>query len=469
MAEPLRAAGHSRGVDQLPARCDVVVVGAGLAGLACALRLAAGGVEVTVLERSDAVGGRVRTDVVDGFRCDRGFQLLNPAYPEARRALDLPALRLHALPGAVVVASGSGRRVLGDPRRTPFGLLPRALVGDLTAVGTLAEKIAFGRWALSCARRRPAELLGEPDEPWGAAFDRLGLDGGLRRSVLDPFLAGVLAESDGSSSRRFVELLIRSFVQGRPSVPAGGMQAISDQLATALPAVVRCGVRVDAVSPGDGDALRVRTCEGTVAARAVVVATDPAAAGALIGLPVPRVRPLTTFWHTSAEPPSSSGALHLDGDRRGPVLNTVVLSNAAPTYSAGDRVLIATTILGLPSAVAGDANSEPGIRRQLAQIYGVDTSRWDLVTTHAIEQALTAMDPPLDVRKSVALGGGLFVAGDHRDSASTQGALVSGRRAADAVLVHLGHAALPRPVLDALAGTRGRGTHGWHTRTRSLP
>src|SRR3954466_1298194 len=88
---------------------EVVVVGAGLAGLACARRLAASGVAVTVLEAADGVGGRVRTDVVDGFRCDRGFQLLNPAYPEARRVLDLPALRLPPLPARRVVASGPRR------------------------------------------------------------------------------------------------------------------------------------------------------------------------------------------------------------------------------------------------------------------------------------------------------------------------------------------------------------------------
>ena len=432
-------------------------MGAGLAGLACALRLAEAGVEVAVLEQADAVGGRVRTDIVDGFRCDRGFQLLNPAYPEARRVLDLTSLRLRPLPGAVVVASGTHRWVLGDPRRTPAALLLGALIGDATAVGNLGEKLAFGRWALRCARRRPADLLRAPDEPWGVALDRFGLDGQLRRSVLEPFLAGVLGESDGSTSRRFVELLIRSFVAGRPSVPAGGMQRIGDQLAGALPAgTVRCGIGVAGVGAGGGAARQVRTAAGTISARAVVVATNPASAADLTGLPLPRVRPLTTFWHTCAEPPSRSGALHLDGDRRGPVVNTVVMSSVVPSYVRNARVLVATTMLGLPSTDRGDADSEPGVRRQLAHIYGVDTSRWEVVTTHAIPQALTAMDPPLDVRRSVALGDGLFVAGDHRDSASSQGALVSGRRAADAVLTSLGQRVPPRPALDALAGTRRR-------------
>ena len=420
-----------------------------------------------MLEQADAVGGRVRTDLVDGFRCDRGFQLLNPSYPEARRTLDLAALDLRPLPGAVVIASRAGRRVLGDPRRTPLALLPAALIGDLTAAGGPREKLAFARWALRSARRSPADLLAAPDEPWGTALVRLGIDGRLRRTVLEPFLAGVLGEADGSTSRRFVELLLRSFVLGRPAVPAAGMQAIPDQLAAALPpGTVHCGVRVDSIG-GHGDGAtaasrtastrHVRTSGGTVAARVVVVAVDPTGAAALAGTAEARMYPLTTFWHTCAEPPPGrGGALHLDGDRRGPVVNSVVLSAAAPTYAPAGRALIATTMLGLPASDPASADSEPGVRRQLARIYGVDTSSWELVTQHAIERALTPMAPPLDLRRAVSLADGLFVAGDHRDSASSQGALVSGRRAADAVLASLGISVAPRGALDALSGTRAQ-------------
>ena len=152
---------------------EVVVVGAGLAGLACARRLsAAGSRRRRVLEAADRVGGRVRTDVVDGFRCDRGFQLLNPAYPEVRRVLDLRALRLRPLPAGVVVAIGDRRRLLTDPRRTSPALLPRAVAGSprhrpLAAGGRGLRRA--GRCAPSAAH--PADLLAAPDEPWGDALD----------------------------------------------------------------------------------------------------------------------------------------------------------------------------------------------------------------------------------------------------------------------------------------------------------
>ncbi len=441
----------------VPVRAEVVVVGAGLAGLACARVLGRAGLEVTVLEASDGPGGRVRTDVVDGFRCDRGFQLLNPAYPEARRVLDLPALRLQPLPAGVVVAESGRRHLMADPRRTRPGQLPAALVGGLTGPGGLAEKAAFARWTRRCATRDPHDLLTDPDEPWGAALDRLGVSGALRREVVDAFLAGILAEDDGSTSRRFVELLVRSFVKGRPSVPWGGMQAMPDQLAAARPAGgVHLGVRVEAVA-GDG----VTTSHGRTAARAVVVATDPHGSAGLLGLPRPRMRGLTTFWHVAPHAPTASAALHLDGSGHGPVVNTVVLSNAAPSYSpdpppgrqardsGGGRALVATTVLG----DRGDVATEKAVRGRLADVYGTDTSGWELVRAHALPAALTVMDPPLDVRRPVALGDGRFVAGDHRDSASIQGALVSGRRAANAVLEHLGLPVPPREPLDAAANT----------------
>jgi glycine/D-amino acid oxidase-like deaminating enzyme len=419
-------------------RAEVVVVGAGLAGLACAQRLSRRGVDVVVLEAAEAVGGRVRTDTVNGFLCDRGFQLINPAYPEVRRVLDIPALRLQSFPAAIVVATGTGRRTLADPRRAP-ALLPRVLGALLRGgIGSLREQAAFGRWALRTTRRRPDKLLTEPDLGWGQALTEQGIDGELRQRVIEPFLAGVLGERDGSSSHRFTQLLVRSFLRGSPSVPWFGMQAVPDQLAVGL-RDLRLGVTVESVKPG-----LVRTSDGEIAADCVVVATDPATASRLVQLPPVQMRPLTTYWHVSPEAPTRSGAIHVDGDGRGPVVNTLVISNRARSYSPDDRSLIATTVLGV-----GDQSTERAVLAQLEQIYGESTRWWELMWRNVIPQALTSMPVPLQPRLPVALADGLVVAGDHRDTASSQGALVSGRRAADAVLADLGLPAMPREPLRA--------------------
>ena len=398
----------------------VVVVGAGLAGLACAQRLSRAGIDVVVCEASDAVGGRVRTDLIDGFRCDRGFQLINPSYPVLGQVLDLAELDLRAFDAGVVVALGEDRWTLADPRRHPT-----TLAETLRApLGSLADKLMFARWAarslLPVRRRRP-----RPDTTLAEDLDAAGVTGRLRTGVVDPFLAGVLAEREGSSSAQFASLLVRSFVLGSPSVPSVGMSRLPELIAASLPAgTVRLNTPVESVTAGT-----VRTADEEIAARAVVVATDPRTASQLTGQPTAATKSLTTFWHTCVTPPTASRMLHLDADARGPVINTAVMTNVAPTYAPAGRPLIATTTLGAD----GSAMAEREARRHAGQIYGVDAEAWQLVTTHVIEGALPVQPPPLRLRPPAALDSGLFLAGDHRDTASIQGALVSGRRAATAV------------------------------------
>ncbi|GAB3686292.1 FAD-dependent oxidoreductase [Angustibacter aerolatus] len=411
----------------LPASADVVVVGAGLAGLTAAATLTAAGVETVLLEASDEVGGRVRTDEVDGLLLDRGFQLLNPAYPAARRLLDLDALDLQSFDAGVVVAHGGRRSVLADPLRSP-----RYAARSLRAPGSLREKLAFARWAGLAAARHADRLKDAPDEPYGATLRRNGIDGALARSVVQPFLAGVLGEDEGETSRRFVELVIRSFVRGTPALPARGVRAVPEQLRDRLPpGVLHLGVRAVSVRGG-----AVVTDAGVVSARCVVVAGDAAAASELTGLPSVPTHALTTFYHLAEQSPAGrlGRLLHLDGDRRGPVVNTAVVSDVAPTYAAGRGALVSSTVLGDRDEPA----TEQVVRAQLRLVYGVDPRGWQHVRTVRVPNALPAMRPPLAIRQAVDLGEGLFVAGDHRDTASVQGALVSGRRAARAVLAHLG-------------------------------
>lgn len=406
---------------------DVVIVGAGLAGLTCAYELSQSGHHAVVLEASDAVGGRIRTDRVDDMLLDRGFQLLNPAYPALHGLVDLPALDLQSFEAGVVVASAAAgkRTVLADPVRAPRDAW-RAL--DVST-GSVVEKARFTSYALRCAVAPPRRLRGLDDLAYGDAFDRARVTGRLRRSVLEPFLAGVLGEDEQQTSRRFVDMLLRTFVRGVPGLPAAGMQALPEQVMGLLPAgSVHLGVHVDSVTAGS---VRSQSQEWT--GSCVVVATDPLSAAELTGLPAPAMRALTTLYHRVATSPSSRRLLHVDGDRRGPVVNTAVVSDVARTYCPGGA-LVASTVLGTDDSAAAVVV----VQRQLGQIYGTDTSDWELVATYRIPAALPAMLPPLNMRQPVTVGDRLFVAGDHRDTASIQGAIVSGRRAAAAVRRALG-------------------------------
>lgn len=407
----------------------VVVVGAGLAGLACAQRLVAVGLEVVVLEAADAVGGRVRTDVIDGYRCDRGFQLLNPAYPVLRRVLDVADLDLRPFGAGVVLASEDGRWLLADPRRAPTKLATTVRSAVQAPLGTMQDKLRAAAWAARTLG--PVRgLLARPDRTWAADLAARRITGPLRDGVLEPFLAGVLAESDGSTSANLVALLVRSFLLGTPAVPSLGMSRLPELIAASLPeGAVWLDTPVRRVH-----GRRVATDAGEVAAAAVVVAADPPAAARLTGRPSVPMKALTTFWHAARSSPSAQPYLHLDAARRGPVVNTAVLTSVAPSYAPAGRSLVATTILGTD----GSVGAELVARRQAGLMFGVPTDDWELVTTHVITEALPVQAPPLDARQPNETPDGVVLAGDHLDTASIQGAMVSGRRAATTVLRRLG-------------------------------
>jgi phytoene dehydrogenase-like protein len=411
---------------ELPARADVVVVGAGLAGLAAARHLLRHSVDTVVLEARDAVGGRVATAETDGFLLDRGFQVFNTSYPEARAVLDLERLDLHPfLPGALI-RRGDRLHRLADPRR-----LPSALWSDIAApVATPRDRMRLLALTARLMRSDGPRLTSGADVTTLEALRAAGLSEVIVERFLRPFLSGVFLEEDMQTAARFFAVVWRSFARGTATVPARGMHAIPRQLAGHLPAnTVHTGVSVSRVTGS-----RVACEAGEVRARAVVVATDPETAGSLLpGLARTPMRGVTTYYHVPDEPPTPEALIVLDGEQRRRIANSVVLTNAAPSYSLSGRPLVSTSVLGTSPP------PEPAVRAELARLYGCDTRSWDPLAVVAVPQALPALVPPAgSLRRPVRLTDGLYVAGDHRDTPSIQGALVSGRRAAHAVLHDLG-------------------------------
>ena len=417
--------------------CDVVVVGAGLAGLRCAQRLAGAGRSVVVLEASDAVGGRERTDELDGILLDRGFQVLNPAYPAVRRWVDVDALDLRPFGAGLLVRREAGLVTLAHPLREPRRVLDTLRSGLLRP----RELLALGRWAAP-ALVAPRRVVTGPDRTLRAGLDRAGVRGPLRTEVLEPFLAGVLAEDRGDTSEAFVRLLVRMFALGVPGVPARGIRALPEQvaeLARSSGVSVRLGTPVATVT-GSGVVL---AGGGRLTARSVVVAVGPDAVSGLLPLPAPATKGLRTWWFSAAKPPTTSTMIVVDGRRRGPVVNAAVISNAAPSYAPPGRHLVQATCLlpGVPGTpTAGSTASvadEHEVRRQVGEMFGVSTGHWELLRRDDVVHALPAQPPPLRERSDPRAAPGLYVCGDHRDTASIQGALVSGHRVAGAVLADL--------------------------------
>ncbi|MET9887326.1 NAD(P)/FAD-dependent oxidoreductase [Streptomyces sp. NPDC006430] len=410
-------------------RPGVLVVGAGLAGLTCAADLARAGVRVRVLEASDAVGGRMRTDRRDGFLVDRGFQVFNTSYPQVKRRLDRAALRLRPFtPGALVHPSGGGDPVrLADPTRRPA-----EAAGMLTGRGTspLGRVTPLGLAALGALTAfdalAPARALKRiPERTTLQELSRWGVDDALLDGFLRPFLSGVFLDDALETSSRMFHLTWRSLIRGSLTLPSAGIGAVPAQLAGTLPPdCVEFGAPVAAVT-GTGVALADGTWRD---AEAVVVATDTDSASTLVpALGRTATRTVTTYYHASPHSPLGEPTLLLDAEQR--FLNSCVLTEVAPEYSSDGRALVSTSVLGRD--VPG---REAPLRAVLSEAYGADAGGWQLVAAVTVPGALPAMVPPWPLSRTSRFGDGLYVCGDHRATGSVQGAMASGTRAARELL-----------------------------------
>lgn len=404
----------------------VVVVGAGLAGLAAARTLHRAGHPVIVYEAADGVGGRVRTDVVDGFQLDRGFQVLLTDYPEARTQLDLDALDLHHFdPGALV---WTGRRFgrVGDPLRSPT-TLPASVTAP---IGTIADKLRILRLRQRLVGADARELLRSED---GSTIDHLRYLGFSPRAIarfFRPLFGGILLDPDLGTSRRLFDVIFRSLARGGSAVPARGMGALPAQLAAALPpGTVHLNRPVEVVDPHGA------TLEGgeRIEAAAVVVAAEgPAAARLVPDLEVAPGRAVSCVYFAAPAAPIPARLVVLDGVGNGPVLNLAVMSNVAPDYAPTGRALIAAACPGsFDDGLVDDA------RRQIRTWFGTQVDAWEHLRTYHIPYGQPDQRPPFAPKRSNHLADGLWVCGDHRDTGSIQGALFSGRRTADDLLASL--------------------------------
>ncbi len=405
---------------------DVVIVGAGLAGLACARTLHAAGIGVQILEASDGVGGRVRSDHVDGFILDRGFQILLTAYPELERWFALDRLELRRFQPGATIWTGSDFRTVGDPLRSPRDL-PSTVFAP---IGSIADKLRLLRLIASVRRGSVPDLLRRPDSSTRAELERLGFSKLFIERFFEPLFAGIQLDPDLEVSSRRFEVILRMLAVGDSAVPANGMGTLSDELAAGLPSdAIRCNSPVRSVS---GTTVTLANGE-RLTGDALIVATHGPAASELLGLPDPGSRPVAAIWFDATEEPIRNRRILLDGAHSGPMKNLAVHSEVAPSYAPSGRTLCVASI---PGPSARTAELETQVRTQLAAWHPGARS-WETLRIDVIPHGQPLQLPPLDPRQSVRLGRGRYVCGDHRDTASIQGALFSGRRAAEAVLADL--------------------------------
>ena len=383
----------------------VLVIGAGLAGLSAALTLQKNGCEVTVLEATDRAGGRVATDEIDGFILDRGFQLINANYSEIKRGGYLDGVDFKVAPRTVGISSSSGLVRLGDPRSAPFSIFSKSS-------GSIFAKAAFIRYLVSSPK---------VDESVEAHLLRTGT-GDLYQKVLKPFLQGVFLADPAQVSAVIGREIIASFIGGKSGIPIGGVGQLVEKMAEQVKDL-RLNVQVEEIL---SDA--VVTNLGKISASQIILATDLTTAGQLTGAQeVGRLASSTTWYHATQTPPSISAELILDSEDRGPVVNSIVISNLSKRYAPSGQHLISSTTI--------KHSSESEVRRHLAKMWGSSTEDWRFLAKYEISSALPLFEP--GYLKSIAAEKipNLYRAGDYLEAPSQNGALLSGRKAAEQLLL----------------------------------
>ena len=407
---------------------ETIIIGAGLAGLACAVRLSERGHRVKVLEASDRVGGRVRTDIVDGFTLDHGFQVLLTAYPACRELLDYEALRLRVFDPGALVRSGGKFAMLADPWRRPS----QAIATAMSRVGTFGDKLRIGRLRSSCSRGSIEELYERDAETTLERLRRIGFTPQMIDSFFRPFLGGVMLDESLATSSRMLEFVFRMFAGGDVAIPADGMAAIPRQLAERLPhgsiQLQSSVISLDYPHVTLSDGSRMTTSN-------IVVATESSAAARLLGNPS-----IDTPWHgamtiyyAADRAPDASKMLMLRGDETGVVQTVVIQSNVAPEYAPAGRALISVSIADAGKNDPLEANDDAA-RKQLRGWFGSAVDSWQRLRAYRVPFGLPALelDPvmtPID-GPSIGAPEGIYVCGDHRETASIQGAMHSGLRVA---------------------------------------
>jgi phytoene dehydrogenase-like protein len=408
---------------------DIVIIGAGLSGLACARKLARAGKKFTLYEAGNGIGGRVRTDVVDGFRMDRGFQVFLPAYPKARKILDYDALDLRPFYRAAdIYYSGRFHRV-ADPLHHPFQIMRS--INDAAVPWRDKWYTLLLRKELFNVNEIPRQIKEHTTEVFlrDYGFSDMFIDRFFR-----PFFGGIFTEKELRTSSRMFVYLFSMFDRGGTTLPANGMQAIPEQLAANIPIEdIRLNAPVTGVAPHEvtldsGEVIR---------AKHIVVATSEEMAARLLPhsgpLKSPASRALTCMYFAAeAKSLPTDPILLLDGEGRGPVNHAAILSNVSKQYCPEGKSLISCSILGAPSS----SELESVVREQMTRWFGPTVAQWRHLRTYQIRNAQPESRQLRvgDTEPNPVLSPGLYRCGDYCEDVSINGALTSGERAAKAIL-----------------------------------
>ncbi|UJP64148.1 NAD(P)/FAD-dependent oxidoreductase [Mongoliitalea daihaiensis] len=405
----------------------VCIIGAGLSGLIAAFELEKAGYTPLILEASDGVGGRVRTDAVKGFLCDRGFQVLNTAYPEAQRYLDYDSLQLKKFaPGAIVLKPGSSFAI-HDPLRDPMKLFGMAF----SEVGSLTDKVKIFTLTNKLKGLSDEEIFAEESQPTLQFLKEYGFSDIIINNFFKPFFKGIFLENDLSTSSRMFKFVFKMFALGHAAVPEKGMGQISEQLKSKLRTTeIRLNTPVESIQ---GTTIALQNGE-VIEAKKVIVACRPDKLIPQMSGQVNPYRKVINVYFALDHSFTASPMISLVTDPQFIINNLVFMTDVSKAYAPKGKALLSVSVV---QPVKNNEQLISMIGIELEALTGISASYFEHVTTYELTEALPdVQDMKGDITPTQAkLMDGVFLAGDYMLNASINAAMTSGRRAAEALIL----------------------------------
>ena len=408
---------------------SVIIIGGGLAGLTAARQLHEDGIDFILLEATDRIGGRVKTDLIDGFRLDHGFQVLLTAYPEVLRWLDFSKLDLKSfLPGAMILHPGGRKDIISDPLRNFSTLLPTAF----SRAGSITDKFLILKLRKKLSQLSLEDIFRQEEL---STRDALQREYGFSTQIIDrffkPFFAGIFLEKELSTSRRMFDFVFKMFSEADTAVPNYGMEEIPKLLAQPLPAEsIRTHAKVAII-----EKQKVHLANGkSFSAPYIILATE---ATGLVQkyVQIPTGHQSTTHLHfVSQEPPIKKPIIGLNATTNRLVNNICTINQVAPAYAPHNQFLVSVSIVGLPEFA--DRDMVAAVKDELGQWFGKITQDWTHLHTRRLAYALpnqstVAYSVPNEMLK---VREGLYACGDFRLNGSINAAMKIGRQVAENVV-----------------------------------
>ncbi len=410
----------------------VLIIGGGVAGLTAAHQLHRKGIDFLLLEASDRVGGRIKTDLIDGFRLDRGFQVFLTAYPEAQRFLDYQKLDLKKFaPGALLLYPDGKKDRIGDPLRDISSLLPTVF----SDAGSIMDKLQILKLKNRLSKLSIEEIFQQQSKDTQSTLaEEYGFSQKMISRFFTPFFSGIFLEKELSTSRSMFDFVFKMFGEGYASVPNLGMEAIPKQLAAGLPQdSIQLEAKVDKI-----EGQKVYLSDGSsYTAPHIIVATEATGLISKITKVKDTHQSTTQLHYIADEPPISEPLIALNTNKTHLFNNICTISQVAAGYAPADKHLISVSIVGTTGYSNGELDKV--VRKELKTWFGGITEEWQHLQTKKISYALPNQESVFHKLpdKQIKIRKGLYVCGDFLLNGSINAAMRTGRKAGDLVIQNL--------------------------------